>query len=310
MATETKTEKTIYALTDMDIEEVSVVDRAANKRKFLIAKSKVESMTTKKGAPVVEDGNGGHTVSKETPPPPASTPAPTPTPEPAPTPTPEPTIKLSPEKKGEILKRIEVAAARLTAIKALIDEAEEVQGLLEIPEEIVLKFHELLGGISNGEVKKAEDGTTTQSDVVLAKGLPQFSSARLGQIQSAYEALGAVLGSVAKPEPTPEPEPEVTDTTGEVTKAIAKALAPLEEKIAKGFGGIVETVSKHGVAIAKQGETLAALDRGRETPASGSSEGTPVVKNDEPDAGAWPMDMAEPDRHQVTTTKSESRFTR
>src|SRR4051812_28595030 len=47
----------IYRLTDMEVEEVSMVDRAANKRKFLVVKRDGDPMSTQ----VQPDGKGGFT---------------------------------------------------------------------------------------------------------------------------------------------------------------------------------------------------------------------------------------------------------
>lgn len=325
---ETQDGATIYRLSDIDTEEVSIVDAAANRRKFLVVKG--ANTMSKAGAPVVSDGKGGHTVAKETPAQPstgqpgAETPpaaAPQAAPETAPQggPTTEPKLTLAPEAKAELLKRFAAATERLAALKALIDSAEEVPGLVEVPEEIASKVAELLTGIAQGEVQKneGEQGATNVLESV-AKGLPQFSTARVSQLQAAYDALGTVLGSIA-PAPTEPETPPSTEAppaeAGDVAKAVAAALLPMEEKIAKGLEKIAAIVAQHDAAIQKQAGRVEAVEKaGRPTPRSGAPEGAreTVGKDDGgeyDDGGAWPSDMADPDKHDVNKVDPSVRFT-
>lgn len=304
-----QTEPTIYRLTDIDTEEVSIVDAAANRRTFLV----VKGANMPVGAPVTSDGKGGHTIAKEPTPggaPAAPAPAPgtpAPTAEPAAGgPTTEPKISLSPEAKAELAKRIATATERLTALKALIDGATETAGLVEIPSEVASKFAELLTGIAEGE--PVEKGA-------VAKGLPQFSGARVSALQAAYDALGAVLGSV-KPAPADPVEPAETppaeSADAAVEKSITRAFAPLEAKLAKGLEGITALIAKHGEAIEKQAGRVVEIEKSsRPTPRSSGAEET-VAKNDggeHEDGGAWPADMADPDKHDVSKVDASVRFT-
>lgn len=304
MPTPDNTEPTTYRLTDIDTEEVSVVDRAANRRKFLI----VKGADMAKGAAITSDGKGGHTVVKDAPAtPPATPPTAAPTPAPAPTPEPskpaEPVLALSPEAKAELIKRVTTAAERLSALKSLVEGATESLGLLEVPNEIALKFSELLTGLAQGEVEKG---------AAVAKGLPQFSSARTSQLLAARDAIDAVLSSVAKPT-TPEPAPEPAAPA--VDDSIAKALAAFETRVATALDKITTVVASQGETIAKQAAAVATVAKGqRELPQSSSAPGQRegVDKGDEDEAdepGGWPSDMADPDKHDVKKVDPSVRFT-
>lgn len=295
-------ESLIYRLTDIDTEEVSVVDRAANQRKFIVVKG---DKMPKPGSPVVPDGKGGHTTDKATPPPEVGTP---PTPAPAePNMPSEPVLNLSPETKAELTKRLDNALNRITALKTLIGSATEVAGVVEVPSTIADLVAELLTGISHGDVEKG----------AVAKGLPQFSSARVTQIQTARDALDALLGSIKPVEaPTsetpPAPPPEVAPTTDEVVaKAVAKAMASFELKLAGGFDKIASVVATHGIAIAKQNEALVGIEKsGRATPRSSAPEGARETTNKADDEDVrWPSDMSNPDKHDLSKTNPEDRFT-
>lgn len=287
---------TIHRLTDIETEEVSIVDRAANLRTFLVVKG-ANAMPTTPGAPVTPDGNGGHTATPPTPPAAPAMPS-------------EPVLNLSPEAKAELIKRCDAAANRITALKTLIAGATEVPGTVEVPATISAMFAELLTGISHGEVEKGAP---------VAKGLPQFSTARVTQIQQARDALDALLGSITKPEaPATTPAPTEPDAGAvlddAVTKAISKALASLELKLASGLDKITGVVAKHGEAIAIQNTKVTQIEKSsRPTPQSGMPEGERegVNKNgdEDDDNGAWPTDMSNPDRHNVKTVDRDVRFT-
>jgi hypothetical protein len=301
----------VFRLTEIDTHEVSIVDAAANGRKFLIQKSKGVG-TMKAGAQIVSDGKGGHTVSKDTPPAPGA-PAPAAAP-PAPAapaaggPTAEPIIALSPEMKAELAKRVAAAEGRLTALKALLEKATETAGLVEIPAEISTMVGLILAGLAHGE-------TTEKGEV--QKGLPQFSSSRTAQLVAARDALDAVISGVVKPAPVePDPAAEPAPAAdGEIAKAIAKALAPLEEKLAKALEKIATTVGLHGAAIEKQAGRVELVEKGsRPTPRSGAPDGSVEKSTGESDDatepnGSWPADMSDPDRHDVKKAKPDVRFT-
>lgn len=279
-----KDDAQVFRLTDIEVEEVSIVDRAANKRKFLVTKADPPAAPAPSAAPAV--------------------PAPTPAPAPAPDPGPktEPTMRLSPEMKAELVKRIATALERVQALGTLIGGAEEVAGMLEIPAELVTKVAELVSGISDGDVAKGE---------LVIKGLPQFSSTRLTQLREAYTSLGAILDQVT-PAPPPPSAPDPAPTPAAEDDGLSKKLASLEEAVAKGLLQVATLVGKQGEAIAKQAsriDAIDAIDRGRPTTNSEPVEGDPVRKESDEDdddggstGGRWPSDMASKDASKIKET--------
>jgi hypothetical protein len=307
-----ETDPTIYRLTDIETKEVSVVDRAANKRCFLIVKG--ASMTTKKGDPVVGDGKGGHTVTKETPAPGSAPTTPAKPETGTGGPTNEPVLALSPEAKASLIKRFEMAATRIAAIKALVAGATEQPGLVEVPAEIVTKVAELLFGIERGEVEKDANGQP------IAKGLPQFSGARVSQLTAARDAINVLLESIAKPVAPavdPEPAPTEVDVDDVVTKALAKALVPFETKLASGLEKIANVVAKHGEALGAQATQVAEIAKARQTPNAGvddgrtdTNKGGDVDFEDEDNSPGWSHDMTQPDKYDVKKADPSVRFTK
>ncbi len=107
----------VFRLSDMDVEEVSLVDRAANKKKFLVVK-RSDQMPTE----VQADGKGGFTASggtnKGAPPPPAKDPKKDPK-------KPDPTAKaggmeVPPGFKEAIAPIIDKATAQLEALSEAV----------------------------------------------------------------------------------------------------------------------------------------------------------------------------------------------
>jgi hypothetical protein len=356
--------KQVYRLTDIEVEEVSIVDRAANQMKFVLVKSA--------GAPVLPDGAGGLTTEDETSKavwttayinslpdsaflhvdaggtkdsegkttprslrhfpvkdangtvdlphlrnalaripqsslpqgvkdkataeatrmlasankadPAAVDPGTEPPKDQPPGPQAEPQLRLSPEAKAELNKRLALATERIAAIGKMIATAQETQGVVEIPSELIAKIGELLTGIEQGDVSKAE---------AVAKGLPQFSSSRIGALTAARDALDNLLGQVVKPEPAPEPAPAPEPPPGIDGAEVGKRLVALEAKIEKALGGLTTIVARQSEAIQKQSQRVDSLDRGV-VPSNGS-ESTPVTVPVVKEDNAWPMDMASPD---------------
>jgi uncharacterized coiled-coil protein SlyX len=354
----------VYRLTDIEVDEVSIVDRAANQKKFVMVKSATA------GAPVVPDGAGGLTtegdvdkavwttayinnlpdssflyiepggtktdgktepkslrhfpvrdangnvdlphlrnalaripqsnvpqaakdkataeaqrmlaaankadpqVDRGTEPPTGNEP---------PGPQTEPTIRLSPEAKAELTERLATASKRLGAISKVVEGAETVAGLVEIPADLIMKIGELLTGIEQGALAKAE---------AVAKGLPQFSSSRVGALTAARDALNDLLGQVA-PKPAEEPPAAQPPALPQFGEEFEKRLSALEGQIAKAIGGLTTIVAKQGEAITKQAQRVESIDRGVKQPNGSEAVATAPVTKTERDED-WDLDMASP----------------
>src|SRR5688572_5393147 len=114
-----------YRLTQIETEEVSLVDAAANGRKLLVVKrapSQGANMAVKQGAEVVEGANGGHQVVK------SETPA-------------VPAIKLSTTLKADLTGRIQGVLKSLTELAASVEKATVDDAVSALPDDVA----ELLG---------------------------------------------------------------------------------------------------------------------------------------------------------------------
>lgn len=290
----------VFRLEDIQVHEVSVVDRAANKRKFLIVKNEgVMSKKSGAGAEVKPNGKGGHTVAKDdvTTAPPSGEPPPAPPANTAAdsTPTPAPQVeklRISPEARAEMLKRTTGALERLTTLKTMLEGAEEAAGITEVPNEIVLAVGDVLHLLAEG------DGTTTEATKAeLAKDRKQISTIREAKLRAAHGAIGDILAELeALPAPTTDamPEPAPASTTS-IEDTISKKFLALEERLAKGLTGVLDIVQKQATATNKQAERIESItkDSGRAPSNGARTEESNVEKSTKRD-GVWPMDMNAP----------------
>lgn len=275
----------VFRLTDMVVEEVSAVDRAANKRTFLLVKS--ASGAAPVDGEVVAGENGELTVTKapgdETPPAPAAALAPAePAAEPAATPV---LMRMSPEYKAELVKRFDDAIATLTKLRESTSASEEVQGLTEIPQEIMDGVGGLVTVLTSGVgVAKAD----------ITKGKKQFSAARVSTLRTAGEAINALLAEIdaVAAETEPEAQLEATPATpAPAPVAASKADATRVAKTDTLLAQIVSIVEKQTVAIKKQGEKLEAVERARGVSNAGVVEDRVETKKNESET-IWPRDMS------------------
>jgi hypothetical protein len=286
---------TAFRLTDIQVEEVSMVDRAANQRRFLVVKS---SASTRLGAEIVSGADGALTISKApgdavpaSGEPPATEP-PAPNPEPATEPPAgdagamlPPTMRIALDVKDEIVRRLEAVAAKFDEVRAMLEAAEVVEGVVEMPPEIL--------GALNAALDVLETGGP---DGAVAKGLKQFSRTRTANLRTAYDALGAILGEIESAPPAATDDATGVDTSAvDAFADVAKTVdvKGLEATIAKGFEKLVAIVAKQRDAIEKNASRLAEFEASRTVATSNASETveTSVAKSTMPDGEAWPMDM-------------------
>lgn len=207
-----KTRKEAW-LEDLDVEEVSMVDKAANRRSFLIVKS-ADGQARIEDVPPSGD-------------PPTPAPVPAPTPESAPDPTPEPAPESAPapgpiEKKGA-----KMAKERLARFKAAIDALVGVAAELEPALAEIADAAEALEGVqkranepSESERSAIAKVATLESQIVEvrkeADGLREEIAALKEKVSKQAETLARArfdaLGNSGRPESDggrPKPAPVV-----------------------------------------------------------------------------------------------------
>lgn len=183
----------VHRLEDLLVEEVSIVDRPANKRPFLMVKSEGGH-----GAEVVP-GSGGELVTDP------AKPAPAP---PAPTPTPamDPAIADRVEK---MLTRIE-------------------KGLTLTPEVRRELFNSLGEGMRRVHVvMNLADAAQTEYDGKEPSALAPLFATELAAAAASIAEVGKKIGKLAKNDPSPDPDPS------DVEKGLSSLVEGLETEIQK-----------------------------------------------------------------------------
>lgn len=283
----TTADKSVFRLTDMIVEEVSAVDRPANKRPFILVKS-ADGVSTPIAGEVVAGADGSLTVAKApglptTTQPPESQAAPT-SPEAPPIPSATNTetaplgtaLRLSPETKADLAARIDEATKQLAKLASAVSGAEEIQGLTEVPQEVVEGVVSIVSALNTGVTKAAVE-----------KGRKQISMARETKIRAAHSALAEI---VAELDAVPEVPAQVEAPAATPTAPAAPATKVVDKRD-QVIAGLVAVVEKATASITKQAARIDSLERARPTSNAGVVETTPtqVVKQatDEP----WPLDM-------------------
>ncbi len=300
----------IYRLTDIEVQEVSVVDRAANKRKFLVVKSE-ENSAMPKSIEVKPDGKGNLEIAKDDPATPPAPGAPPSTDAPAAPPPAEVVIRMSPGAQAEMVKRCDGAIEKLNALKALVSKAQTEDGITEIPQEVVDAVGGIVHLLSEGEDDAAApapeappappaDDSLAKSvaksfSIEITKGRKQISMVREAKLRAAAGALSDILAELAPPADVTV-EPSNVDAMVEVTeKTITKSMLSYETKLAKSMDGLLKVVKNQNEAIAKQAariEQISSVDRGRTTANGATAE--EVTKAATPTPTPWSLDMSEP----------------
>lgn len=170
---------TTNRLTGIVVNEVSIVDRAANQRKFLVVKD----------APF---------------PPPSAAPAP---PAGAAPPVPAPAWSIAPELKQRIAAVLKTAQDKIVALNKALETATETPGAAA-PPELVTELTEI-GGLFIAKPAPAAPPTPPGAPAPTEKAGRKISAARLAQLLTAQETLTSLIAEVqdapAEPEDAKEP---------------------------------------------------------------------------------------------------------
>jgi hypothetical protein len=329
-----KQQNPITRLEDLEVKEVSIVDRPANQRRFLTVKSE-EGMATK-GAEIVTDDQG-NLITKDG----ANTPAPALTvPVTGPTATLpvekaeppgieeifkaaghnlavlEKRLSIAPELRTEVFRSLGDAMGRLNAVMASADMAQTDRGdepstLTPVLATELLEVSKVIGKTAkmlSGAVKKSDGGNdpelfaaaveklTTELDRIEKAGA-KMSKGRLEQFEKALILLGKLLDELKGAEP------------GTISAPKGAAPAPIQKDDGEVFEGFFEKLTKkiEGLTeqIAKSDGRIASLEKRR-----GNSNTIPVEKSHRAPAAEdvhWPMDMND-EKTRETVDKATNFF--
>lgn len=315
--------KQVHRLTDMTVEEVSVVDRAANRRKFLLVKREGDMAI---GSEVVQNADGSFTTKPAAAAPASGAPAATETT--APDATTKTAAKMPAEAATTFQEVVDGALDGLTKAKSLLTSGGETESIIDqlvtTADDIADAVLAFLGiedpGNNNGVVPATEPaapaGMGKRLEVRRAKRIvakaegekaghalvqkvgAKMAKDRLDRLQAAYAALGDILAEVL---------PKVVDDTQKAKGAPSAGVAEqgAGEKPAtqptvpekKGTKKSVELPAEVQKAlddaaktIKKQAEQLGALRN-----ATQASNGAQVdVQKSRGEEVSWPLDMNEP----------------
>lgn len=304
----------VHRLTDIDVDEVSLVDHAANKRKWLVVKRSTM------GIELESDGKGGFTKAG--------------TKQAACGPDgkkkPMAKMDLPPGAREVLAPVLQRACDKLTAMIEEIDgasvaEVGEDGTIPPLPEEVWAGIGEaaaLLGQVERQYPRAAapapeneepapesEGGTEAEEDelemrfeqatkALVAKVGRRMSKDRLARFEQALSVLGSILGELKEPSAEPA-EMRAPEAPAEEQKRAPAAKA--DDGLAQQLATLSEQVQRMTSTIVKQRDELAQLRKAR-----GGASSVPVEDNAEPRTEfSWPLDMNRPvTRDSVTKTTS------
>ena len=270
-------EKVVSELTDIEVEEVSVVERAANARKFLLLKA--EAKTEEKPADAEAKPAGEAS-------------------------------KISKEARAELVALLKGALEQIELIGDQIARAvvADGAGVPEAASAALARLRKMFAGEAGGEsdVDKGEKTETEKAGAkISASRLARLEEAR-AQAASHLELLDGVLSEV-RPGEAAEQETE-KGSKKEEPRPAAKAEIP--EELAETLEQVGKSLKTLTDVVVRQGEELADLKKSADepAPARGASRQVAGEGREDVEKGgdvSWPLDMNRPiDRKTTPVEKS------
>lgn len=319
--TRAKKNDPVYRLEDIEVEEVSMVDRPANKRKFLVVKqARSESMHVRKGTELTPDGKGGFITSASGIPATQSTETPAAT---EATTTEKAAVELPPGMREGALPVLQLAAQKLEELVNVVDKskpAKIVDG--ELPEgapaevgDAITSVIDLLQRVADRyptseappldegadpaaagadappadatmnakRLEKAARIVRTDASMVAKVGA-KMSKERLSRFRQALSVLASMLTELE--------QPNAAAPAGDAAKAKAKKSDDADslEKAMKTIADLSELVKKQSARIGDLTAKVTAVTKSR----SGGNALAIDPAREEAGSGdvSWPMDMS------------------
>lgn len=261
-AAEAAETKPTNRLTGITVNEVSIVDLAANQKKFLVV--------------------------KEAPPPPPAPPA---TPPVTPPPAPAPSLTISPELKAKVVGVLKIAQEKIALLAKALEVAVETPNA-PAPQELL----DQLAGISGlFAATPAAPAPPAPPHPPVQKAGKKISAARLAQLLTAKTALDAILTEVNEAtaaDDAVELEPEKTEKNDPAVPPVEPPPAAAVEitEIRASLEAMAGMVGKIVLMFEGQNQRIDSLAKAR-----GQSQQTEIDKaTTPPKRVAWDMDMAKP----------------
>lgn len=280
--------KPINRLHDMETEEVSLVDRAANKRTFIVTKRSDGMSESTQGTELQPDGKGGFTAS-------ATTSAASPSFAAVEPPKPADAAPVATDKANsgatleEAVNRLMSVANKVKAGEDPGKLAGEIKAITTMLAAVTEKYP---SPTTKDEVPVAPT-TTTEPPASVEKAGRRMAKERLERYKAAVKMLSDLLSELEPGDGLADPAAPATPTAGaaQVGKADESASIPVVVTVDPQVAAVVKAVGDLTAIVKKQGETL---DRVTKTaPASAQIPVEPkrlapgVPEGDV----SWPLDM-------------------
>ena len=276
----TKQEESIHRLLDIIVEEVSLVDRAANKHRFLIVKRSdpmEENHADKDKTPDEEAVD----AAKETPP---------------------------EDDPGDLAEKTEGMAGDSAMLEAAVEALERLTETVETLGALAEGEARPKIGELAGELRALADRLAAAAGAEAAPaapGSPPDLGVAIDSVRATLQQVGSLLdaskASKEKPAPeTPEDEEEPKDQREKRVPAPRDAAAPTaqDDLLRKDLAGLADSVRKLVEALKEQAQRLSKLEKRFGLPNSAPAQEGGNRPDDE-DVG-WPMDLNRPfDRENV-----------
>lgn len=291
-----------HRLTGISVKEVSIVDRAANKRKYLLVKE--EEQKTDAAAKGDED------ASKAVPGSPAQPPAAPAPPGPPTTPQP-PTLRISPELKAKIAGVLKTVQERVGVISKVLEGSSETPGAAA-PPELMTALNELAQMITQAGAPAAPApgqpappaappaAAKTEGDSAegTEKAGRKISADRLQQLNNIQASIAALISDVSATEPAGTTETAAASSGGTEPAAAGteKSTTPSPEIVAlqSAVTSIADNMANMMKVFEQQNARIAELSKSRGESRQLDLDRQPTTKQQE--KVVWDLDMARPIR--------------
>lgn len=275
----TNRKKQVHRLEDLEVEEVSIVDRAANKRRFLAVKSEGGEMEGK-GAEIVKDDQGNLITNEE--------------------------VQNEPQEQEtqEVESSSSSTDQETSVFKSLETVVEKVEKRLSINPDIRREIFQSLGdtmGRLNAVMSSADMAQIDRGDK--PSTLVPVLASELMEVSKSIMALSKLLGGVKKEDDSQDETKqfdfvsaiseigaklkELDSTPGE-TSSVEKSETTI--KLEKAFVALTSKVTELTGIVKSQNKKLHELEQSR-----GQSNVLPVEKGEfgtrEDEETEWPLDM-------------------
>lgn len=271
-------EKDLHRLEDMLVEEVSTVDRAANKRRFLIVK---RGQPMKTGPEIVTDKDGNLITT---------------------------TIKMRSEWKEGIVAAAAEALERLAGLVETTKTATESDDANEFPTEITDELTAIADAITGiteklGITKQDPDpdaGGNGEDDDPKPEPEDVTKAHWMSTLQELFDDLRKTIDQAKQAQPKPSSSvPNVGSGTQPDREAavpgadfFAQQFKELTAQLGKSIDGLKGSIDEMRGTVSKQADRITDLESSVDSPSSRQPDRSQVEKGNDEEVVTWPRDMA------------------